>query len=262
LVGAESGTDLPGLNFCSDELSQDTNAGILVEALQKWDVCHKQNRRDHDDDVDIYGENRNGENTSLTKGFKRGTTIHPIDSVTENKKLTTEEKFRLYISEVELHMHPARVPLWARRYIYFQVMIVDFSKDNYASSSNGEIEIERIPTRTVEARSTDLKPAFDYLHMPRYQQPRINVVESNQNSTFASQKSGLSDDDVLLPHRSFSGSVDCMSECIVNDLPNFVQNSWSEHASSESGVDFVNNCDTTSVNNQVVCVNNSEGSKA
>lgn len=101
-VGVESGTDLPGLNFGSNELSQDTNTGILVEALQKWDVCHKQNRRDHDDDIDIYGE-------------KKGTTIHPIDSVAENKKLTTEEKLRLYISEVELHMHPVRVPLWARR---------------------------------------------------------------------------------------------------------------------------------------------------
>lgn len=58
-------------------------------------------------------------------------------------------------------------------------MIDDFSKDNYASSSNGEIEIERIPTRTVEARSTDLKPAFDYLHMPRYQQPRCDFSFMN-----------------------------------------------------------------------------------
>lgn len=87
---------------------------------------------------------------------------------------------------------------------------------------------------------------------------RLNAVEINQNGTFASQKSGLSDD-VLLSHRSFS---DCISECIVNELPNFVESSWSEHASSESGVNFVNNCDTTSVNNPLMCVNNSEGPKA
>lgn len=36
----------------------------------------------------------------------------------------------------------------------------------------GEIEIERFPARTIEARSKDLVPVFDYLQIPKFQQAR------------------------------------------------------------------------------------------
>lgn len=38
--------------------------------------------------------------------------------------------------------------------------------------SGGEFEIERVPTRTIEARSKDLVPVFDYLQSTKYQKTR------------------------------------------------------------------------------------------
>lgn len=47
------------------------------------------------------------------------------------------------------------------------------------NASVGEIEIERIPTRMIEARSKDLVPLFDYLHAPKFQQIRCADSASN-----------------------------------------------------------------------------------
>lgn len=44
------------------------------------------------------------------------------------------------------------------------------------NASVGEIEIERVPTRMIEARSKDLVPLFDYLHAPKFQQIRCAEV--------------------------------------------------------------------------------------
>ena len=44
---------------------------------------------------------------------------------------------------------------------------------NEENASRGEIEIERIPTRMIEARSKDLVPVFDYLQTPKIQQTRF-----------------------------------------------------------------------------------------
>lgn len=45
-------------------------------------------------------------------------------------------------------------------------------KADNGNTSSGEIEIESIPTRTVEARSKDLIPVFDYIRTPGFQQSR------------------------------------------------------------------------------------------
>ena len=39
---------------------------------------------------------------------------------------------------------------------------------NDADAMLGEIEIERIPARMIEARSKDLVPLFDYLQTPKF----------------------------------------------------------------------------------------------
>lgn len=44
------------------------------------------------------------------------------------------------------------------------------------NASAGEIEIERIPTRIIEARSKDLVPIFDYVHAPKFQQIRCAKI--------------------------------------------------------------------------------------
>lgn len=55
--------------------------------------------------------------------------------------------------------------------IYFQVMARDGVKVDEIDNP-GELEIERIPTRTIEARSKDLVPVFDYLQSSKISQPR------------------------------------------------------------------------------------------
>lgn len=56
----------------------------------------------------------------------------------------------------------------------FQVMMDETIGGDNFSIDCGEIEIERIPTRSIEARSKDLIPVFDYLQAARFQQARCN----------------------------------------------------------------------------------------
>ncbi|GFZ12470.1 autophagy 18 F-like protein [Actinidia rufa] len=76
-------------------------------------------------------------------------------------------------------MHEARIPLWAKPEIYFQSMIIDGVQIDGEATSGGEIEIERIPTRMIEARSKDLVPIFEYLQTPRFQQTRSSSGSLN-----------------------------------------------------------------------------------
>ena len=41
-----------------------------------------------------------------------------------------------------------------------------------ADAAGGEFEIERIPTRVIQARSKHLIPVFEYLQAPKVQQTR------------------------------------------------------------------------------------------
>ena len=52
-------------------------------------------------------------------------------------------------------------------------MMVDGVEDNVLG---GEIEVERFPTRMIEARSKDLVPVFDYLQTPKFQKARCAEV--------------------------------------------------------------------------------------
>lgn len=51
-------------------------------------------------------------------------------------------------------------------------MIKDDFKIDEENDLGGEIEIERIPTRMIEARSKDLVPVLGYLRAPKFQQGR------------------------------------------------------------------------------------------
>jgi hypothetical protein len=51
-------------------------------------------------------------------------------------------------------------------------MMVEATKMDETNFSWGEIEIERIPARMIEARSKGLVPVFDYLPIPKIQQTR------------------------------------------------------------------------------------------
>ncbi|KAK1327110.1 Autophagy-related protein 18g [Acorus calamus] len=273
--GSDLGSDeISGLSTIPHEMAQDNDAGLIVDAVQKWDICHKQNRRDGGENVDIYGEHGNGDSKLFSRETKKGTSIYPIVSDVDTKvKLNAEDKHHLYISEVELEMHTARNPLWAKSEIYFQVMMTDGIKTVEDTDFGGETEIERIPTRMVEARSKELIPAFNYLQLPRFHQPRATTLESNRNGLLVGQKSGLSEDEIL-SHRHSCSSLECSAEGNEGaELPSGAEeNVWGGlHALTDSIegpvntdspkmktlLEFVNNSDHTEVESQLEFVNKS-----
>ncbi|XP_077243493.1 autophagy-related protein 18f-like [Tasmannia lanceolata] len=260
-TGADIGTGVSGLNTISYESSQDNDGSLVVEAVQKWDVCQRQNRREWEDNMDIYGEHSNGDrNKHFPKGIRKGTSIYPSDSgLVRNVKHRAEEKHHLYISEAELQMYPARVPLWAKSEVYFHVMVMDGIKTDSEDVLGGESEIETVPTRMIEARSKDLVPVFDYLQTPKFQQSRVSALDSNWNGVMLHQKSGLSEDG-RLSRRSSCSSLDVMSEgsTVVAELHNGIsENGWSGlQASMESAKGYVNNVDSPKLKTPVKFVNN------
>lgn len=47
-------------------------------------------------------------------------------------------------------------------------MMAEGIKMEEETAVQGEVEVERIPTRTIEARSKDLVPVFDFLRHSRF----------------------------------------------------------------------------------------------
>nr|XP_010908141.1 autophagy-related protein 18f isoform X1 [Elaeis guineensis] len=254
--GQDSGIDISGLSTVSHGLSPETDAKFVVEALQKWDLCHKQSRRERDDTVDIYGDHGNGENTKLfQKGSKKVTSIYPADNATDMKeKLSAVENHHLYVSEVELQMHTDHVPLWAKSEIRFQVMMDENIKADNSNMLSGEIEIERIPTCTIESRSKDLIPVFDYIQTSRFQQSR--------NGPLPCQKCGLAEEG-RLSCRSSCCSLDSMPEnAAVTEIPNAIDKNDRHQSSAEAKEGFVNNhMNSPNMKTQLEFVNYSEGLK-
>ncbi|XP_068668879.1 autophagy-related protein 18f-like isoform X2 [Aristolochia californica] len=183
--GLRSGADSSGLGTASYGSTHDDDVRLVVEAVQKWDVCQRKSRREREDNVDIYGEHGVGDIGKLfLKGNRKGTSVHPTNSgsITSSKQCV-EEKHHLYISEVELQMHPARVSLWEKSEFYFHVMMMDDDKICHEDGKGGEVEIEKLRTRVVEARTKDLVPVFDHTQTPKFQQSRSGALV-HQKSCF------------------------------------------------------------------------------
>ncbi|XP_062168619.1 autophagy-related protein 18f [Alnus glutinosa] len=255
---------LSGLSTAPDSASE-SDARLVVEAIQKWNICQKQNRREREDNIDIYGENGNSDSNKIyPKGVKKGNSIYPEAGGTFMKaKISPEEKHHLYISEAELQMHQARTPLWAKPEIYFQSMMVEATKMDESNASWGEIEIERIPARMIEARSKGLVPAFDYLPIPKIQQTRNPALDSNINGQLEHQRSGLSANR-RLSCGSSSGSLDSMTDAgaPVVEFHNGVEETESD--GSQMPVEtkgFVYNNDCPKTKTRLEIVNNRESLK-
>ncbi|MBA0606609.1 hypothetical protein Godav_019051 [Gossypium davidsonii] len=230
-----------GLNT-THESTADSDGRLVVDAIQKWNICQKHTRREREDNVDIYGENGTTDNGKVyPEEVKEGST-YPDPSYTVKKaNANAEEKHNLYISEAELQMHEARMPLWAKpeffggylkdlllfltfttnavyicaylgvEEIYFQSMVMDGIKMAEENAFGGEIEIENFSAQMIEARSKNLVPVFDYVQTPKFQQTSIPTVYSNNNGCLLHQKSELPENG-RLSCRSSSGSLDFMTE--------------------------------------------------
>ncbi|MBA0676128.1 hypothetical protein Goari_017634 [Gossypium aridum] len=198
------------------ESTADSDGRLVVDAIQKWNICQKHTRREREDNVDIYGENGTTDNGKVyPEEVKEGST-YPDPSYTVKKaNANAEEKHNLYISEAELQMHEARMPLWAKPEvlnlirnffdIYFQSMVMDGIKMAEENAFSGEIEIENFSAQMIEARSKNLVPVFDYVQTPKFQQT------SNNNGCLLHQRSELRENG-RLSCRSSSGSLDFMTE--------------------------------------------------
>ncbi|KAJ4832445.1 hypothetical protein Tsubulata_017108 [Turnera subulata] len=205
------------------EAAVESDGRVVVEAIQKWNVCQKQNRRDREDNLDIYGENGNSDSNKIyPEGIRRGKSIHPESDCSDAKsQISLEEKHHLYISEAELQMHEACMPLWAKSEVYFQTMMAEGIDLNEENQMQGEVEIEKIPTRTIEARSKDLIPVFDYLQIPKFLHARLPSLDGNINGRLQHQRSGFSENG-RLSRKSSSASLDSVTQsgALVVDLPN------------------------------------------
>ncbi|CAN6457995.1 unnamed protein product [Victoria cruziana] len=181
----EPGSVFHGINNGTYESADNPDGKLLVETLQKWDVCHMRNRIEREEKLDGYYDYKNGNNNKVSRRYKNGTTdMHQSDKgSTVKERFNSEEEHHLYISKAELHMHQNGFPLWARSQIYFQMMMLDDVKTEIVNASCGEVEIERVPTRNVEARVKDLVPAVDYPQASKFQKLSVPVSE-NRSSTF------------------------------------------------------------------------------
>ncbi|XP_076905511.1 autophagy-related protein 18f-like [Bidens hawaiensis] len=168
------------------ESSLDNSLKLTVDPIQKWHIFNKQNRREREREeyIDIYGENAHIDNRKV---FPEKTDCFEGASKIKKESVNAEERNHVYISEAELQMHALQTPLWAKPQICFQSLTIDDDLINVS-------EIENIPTRTVEVKSTYLIPAVDYLREPKVQTTSVPALDDNNNNN---------DNNVLDEHEKF-----------------------------------------------------------
>lgn len=187
---------------------------LAVEALQKWDICPKKNIRDQENFSNVYSDLENGDSSKLfLKGPRKGTNVYPTDTGFDaevKNSSNTDENHHMYISEVELHTHSAKVHLWAKPEMYFQVLMAkNIWEGDYCMT--GEIEIEKFSAQTIEARSKTI----DYIQLPWFQQSSKNSVESERYKM----------SNVLLTYNKLEGSKNGSSGSICHASERSVSNS-------------------------------------
>ncbi|PHU13064.1 hypothetical protein BC332_19994 [Capsicum chinense] len=232
----------------------EVDARLIVDAIQKWNICQKHNRKERGGNIDIYGEFGDSDSGRV---FPEGMKVeNGLDSKTRNTTTTEEkrssnERHHMYISEVELEMHKPQNPLWAKVEMYFQSFVANEINTGDVYAFGGEAEIEEFPTHLVEARKKDLVPVFDYIQSSKSQQGRVSVNGDNSQQSLVSDNCNIMANGVDGSHHSMNGprsEVHCGLE--VNGLVDglamtsqtangFVNNSESPKADAE--LDFVNN---------------------
>lgn len=167
------------------EFSSDRDSRLVVEPIQKWNLGHKQNRREREENVDIYGDNGHTDSRKVFPERTENVNQDFFEGVSKVKKenVSFEERNHVYICEAELQMHQSEISLWARSQVYFQSLMMDHIIMDGVNKSKGEFEIEKIPTHTIEARSRYLVPAVDHLQGPKVQTTRVFSLDHNSHSS-------------------------------------------------------------------------------
>ncbi|KAL7143214.1 hypothetical protein ABFS83_08G176500 [Erythranthe nasuta] len=236
--GTSSSSALREASF-GGEFSPEGEMRLVVEAIQKWNICQKQNRKEQQgDSIDVYGENGNPDSSKVYPERNNYLSSDVLGKKTVKEKITNEEKHKKYISEAELQMHRNPNPLWGRPEVYFQSMVSEGSNVN-----EGEIEIERVAIRTLEARSKDLVPVYDYL---QFQQGRSYVKNSEKNGRIQPRGSGSESDGVdLLGETSRGISVNTNDRSTMKNtrVASVVNTTTRENSVRESQIRSVHNRD-------------------
>ncbi|OIW03164.1 hypothetical protein TanjilG_11801 [Lupinus angustifolius] len=234
---------------------------LVVEATHKWNICQRHTRR-VEDNVDIYGES----------GIPDSNKIYPEDVkedgvsspkiknvVMKGTSDSREEQHHLYISEAELQMHKTQAPLWAKTEIYFHPMLEESTIMDEEAGSGGEFEIERIPTRMLEARSKDLVPIVDYIQKSKLQQTRNPAIDGKINEQLSRQNSQLFGNGRISPRTNFGYSQSMTnSGGAVTEVNNGIEEGteWHNHLVPSTMMGYVNNNHTLKPSTQHEIVNN------
>nr|VDC87955.1 unnamed protein product [Brassica oleracea] len=181
--------EMAGFDF---ESGSETEGKVAVEPIRRWSMIQNQSRREmQDQHSDVYGGGAGSD--SKSKVFPEIVRKQSADEswkVTKRGKARVEDKHQMYMSEAELQMYePTQLPLWGRRNFRFQEWVLDV--DEESNGGGGEMEIEGIQTRTVEARTRGLVPVWGYLQSPKPQQVMRESFQSPRNTTQGDQVTPL-----------------------------------------------------------------------
>ncbi|CAF1699010.1 BnaC03g71770D [Brassica napus] len=185
----DGGHEIAGFDF---ESGSETEGKVAVEPIRRWSMIQNQSRREmQDQHSDVYGGGASSD--SKSKVFPEIVRKQSADEswkVTKRGKARVEDKHQMYMSEAELQMYePSQLPLWGRRNFRFQDWVLDV--DEESNGGGGEMEIEGIQTRTVEARTRGLVPVWGYLQSPKPQQVMRESFQSPRNTTQGDQVTPL-----------------------------------------------------------------------
>ncbi|XP_073016237.1 autophagy-related protein 18f-like isoform X1 [Primulina eburnea] len=252
---------LPGSNV-TGESGLDCDARLVIDAIQKWNICQRQNHKEREDNFDFYGENGNSSSSK----------VYPERMKQENSlrsnvisKFATEERnlHHMHISEAELQMHQSQNPLWGRSEINFLSIVANGYYVDEENTRGGEIELEKFPTRIIEARSKNLVPVFDYLQAPKIRHGRIPLMNSVDSGHLHYQGLEASED----------GKLSCsQGSCSLEPMPSgrhFVNQSdndadeaghFGPHLITDTSCGFVNTNSSPISNTQLDTVNIEENS--
>ncbi|RWW53275.1 hypothetical protein BHE74_00040251 [Ensete ventricosum] len=218
------GIDQSEISSIAHESSHEAYSRSDVEAVQKWDVCHKRNRKDGCNNVDIYGDHGRGENSKFLCKDKRKeiSAYNSASGVDLKTKLPVKQTPHLYISEFELQVHEAWVPLWSKSKVLRRYQLGYFLDVSYLTDDSDLIR-----------------------HGPPTCH-RTGLSEVGEHS-----------------HRSSCSSLDGVSEnAVIAELPNSNSNSGWTRSSQDTDKGFLgNHTDRPNMESNLESVNNIEGLK-
>ncbi|KOM49943.1 hypothetical protein LR48_Vigan08g077000 [Vigna angularis] len=235
-----------------------TDAKVVIEPIKKWNISCRHSWREGVENIDIYGENGVSDINKVCSEEVKDNIISPkMKNVSMKSNPRSEKEHHLYISEAELQMHEAKTQLWAKTEIYFHSVAKEagLMMDEEAASG-GEFEIEKIPTRVIEARSKDLVPIFDFIQTSKFQHTRTPAVDNKLNEQVLHQNSKLFEKGRIPPSSRFPGCMPNSGGNIAELKSGIEGNEWDYGLIPAEAEGLVNNNNTVKPDTRPETVNN------